>query len=1004
MVAAYQWVDQDEGQYVQSALAVSHGSIPLVTFASGSEPVVLVLMAPVVMAFGPSVLVGRLFEVFFNVLTAGVIALLARRLCSSRGDIAALASASVYLFIPLVAQQNTLVLEDQIAAFFVVTSLFYLLRERWSASRWNYPVSGVLLGIAILSRRSALAVGVVWLVWILYTEGTWRSRILTSLRCFIPGIAVSAGYFLYVAKETSLQWSIAAFSTVSLPYGQVSVSLAGRIEILGYLMLMAAPLFLAPFALLVNVLRGKGMMEWASVATMLTVAGGSVLMAVYSFEVNWGIGETVAPNLIWVVVVTFALFFVLMIRENITSSPTVPAEAAVLLILAGWAVAIMALDFLPRPEAFVSYSSDAFAPLSLLFGVWFVTLIPQAAEKPHEEAIVPSVRRRSANALRRYGVSAVVVALLVISSSFVSVLVLGPSNPENIPGATNLVPEQGILTPISEIQDVGSYLKDTMRSNDSIFTFDTAFADQAGRVISPNIAQRLDQYDHLIGNGQNVNATQFPSAPPGFLPPLLGLLSYWNSTNLTWIVDGPYTQRVAASCPLFNWYLSTEYYPVTSYGDPLSYDVVEILHRGQPPLPAASEVAYTPTPSTPVDADIFNGTMYVASLNSPFVTYLGPNGLNGTIPIRFPGAKSLRIIDNDLWVGSTTTNQVEMIPLEGGATESINVGVGVSTIVADNATNQVFVSTYPTGTITALGALSNDTWWSPQWTASARGPVSDLAVNSSSGTLYAAMPSNYSIMELNVSNGHVLARQTMIFQPYALAYADGGLVATWWAGSVYRLSIASGTAIRIAGSTFLGFGLPEIISVPALNAVAIPSENASRIAFYSAESLLPLGTFQSIPCPNAVVYDASLNYMGVTSTCKEQAQWWSLPQYDQLTITGAPGTAIVVNKNVLTTYPLPMILQMWPQIISISATKPGFLPGIVEAVLPTTNSSMDTSISGAASGIAVTIQASAGPSLSSIQNLQTTFTWQIVILSVVAWIGGMALVVYPEQAGRKNNP
>jgi hypothetical protein len=1004
MLATSQWVNQDEGEYVQSALAVSHGAIPLVTFPSRSEPVVPVLMAPVVMAFGASVLVGRAFEIAFNLLTAIVIAFLARRLCSSRKDVASLASAGAYLFIPFVAHMNIFVIEEPVTAFFLSLSLFFLLRDRWSSWLGNYPISGLLLGIAILSRRSALAVGVVWLVWILYVEKSWRARIASALRCFAPGIVVAMGFFLYVAKETSFRWAVTAFTTVALPYGQYNAPLSNMLEILGYLVLMAAPLFLIPIALMVNVLRGKGMTNLATVATMLAGTCIAVLLAAYPFNANWGLEEVLTPNLFWIMVAAFALWLVVIVRENVMECPAVPAEASVLLIIVGWGAAIMMLDFLPRPEAFSTYASDALAPLSLLFGIWFTTLIPKPVERAREAEVVVSKRHRSVIAVRRYGISVILVVLVVVSSAAVSVLVLGPTNPNNQPGANGLVPHQDILTPLSEIQTVGSYLNGVMTAKDTIFTFDTAFSDAAGRVISPPIAQRLEEYEGLAQTPGATNVTMFPAAPAGIMPSIQGLMSYWNSTNLTWMVDGPYTQKVAQYCPIFNWYLNTLYHPVASFGDPLSYDTAVVLQRGPPPVPTATKIAISQTQSDPVAVDAYNGTIYAASWNSNNVTFLRLNGDNGTIPIMFPGARSLQVIDKELWVGSTVTPQIEIIPLSGGSPELVTVGNSTSAFAVDSVRNEVFASAYVSGTITGLEPASNGTWWQPAWQLQARGAVSGLAVNSTSGMLYAAMPINNTILILNDSNGHVLAKRVMAFQPYALAYAQGGLDATWWAGTVYRLDISNGTSIRVVGFTFVGFGLSEVVSVPSLDAIVVPSLNTSQVAFLGARSLLPLGLFKGVSCPSAVTYDPTVNFVGVTDSCDVQAQWWRLPQYDQVTIDGAPDTNITVDGSAIASYQPPLTLEMWPQVVSLSVAQPGHLPGFTKTTLPTGNSSAANSTYVTDSPFVLTMVVSSGPSLSSISALQNTFTEEVIIMAVLAVIGGVSLLLYEEPENRRINP
>lgn len=973
------WAQEDEGEYIQAAFMVSHGGNPLVTFPTRPEPILLFAMAPIIYIFGPTLLVGRAVMIGFNLVTATSVALLTRRVAARYAEIAGLAAAAIYLLAPWPALQGPTVTEEPVAALFLTLSLYFLLRPRWTQSPWNHPAAGLLLGIAILSRRSSLVVGLVWIGWIIYTEGGWRNRATASLKMILPGAILVGGYFAYIVSATSFVWVYLTYSVHSAAYEYVP-NLGDKAGVLAYMMFMVAPLFFAGFALAINLLRGTQRVRAASAMVTLSIAGIIALLVSYPYERQWGLGEIFTSYAVLSGLLGLTIFFwlVLSFRESLTTSVPAPVRGDVFVLALGWGVAILGLDFFARPLAFGVYFYDLLAPLSIFFGLWFVTLIPTRAEG-NREAL--GVRRGRVSPARRYAPPCILILLMVVSSSAIALLVLGPTNPENVPGAYGLASHTIYRIPPSELDQVGAYLKDSMRSNDTIFSFDTGFLDAAGRTLSPPMAQYVDNYVSYLQHGEPVGVSPYPGAPKGFLPSILEMLAFWNNTHLAWIVEGPLTLQALEASPLLQWYLKAFYIPVTSFGDPLSFDQAVIFHRGTLPRLQANLTARLAIPTGPLAAAEYNGTMYVTASNASNLLSLGPDGKNGSLPLAFDGARIVATYFGELWIGSLHTPQVEVLPLDGSPPEVMTLGGGASALVGDTPLTEIYVSTASSGNIVAFGMTGNHTWWQPLWNLSINSPISAIAVNESSQRLYVGLPNNHSLMMVNATTGRVLAWVSLPFSPSALVYAGGGLVASS-SGTVDRLEFVNGSSEPVLGDSIrVASNLQGLQIVGGLDAVATPSPGGQDLTFLDARSLRPLGVFQGLPCPTAVVWDPTRDDFGTLAPCQKEATWWHAPPPTQVVLSGPMGSSLTLNGDPTPTYALPVSLYFWPAEVTFSLTHAGYLPGSYQTTIATL-------------GAHLSLTLSLGPSLAGIAALQNTFTGEVLTASAFAYPGALALVVW----------
>ncbi len=991
-----QWGDSGEGQYLQAALAVDHGGIPLVTFPARPEPVNQYILVPAIALAGAGLEAGRAVIVLVNLGAALTLALLARRLATRHGEVAGVATAAIYLLSPIAATQGTMVDEEPIAAFFVALSLYFLLRDRWQSAAWNLPLSGLLLGLAILSRRSAFAVAFVWLLWILYTERGWAHRIRQAVVCFAPGVVVVVGFFAVVATLTSPSWALTGFFDYSSTYAQLVIPLSYRIGILGYLLIVAPTFFLLPLALALHVLHERGPARLANLVTMGVAVPVYALLVTYPLVVDYGLTENLTPNLVPLILLTAGIFTALVWKELSPTGEGPVVRWDLFLLVAGWPVAFLGLDFLARTQPFASYSGDGLAPLALLAGLWFATLVPRKGSAPAATPVTASVTAagdRLSSELSRYSFPLLLILLLVLSSALVSVWMIGPTSPENGASGSTIHAYTIYRYPPSEVQEVGSYLHGAMRPNDTIFTFDTLFAGAAGRTITPNIAQYIDPYLDYFGlnAGAGVDAqpippgasneSPYPTAPPGFLPSTEGLMADWNATHLHWFVEGYVTTVVLDHSPLLNGYVSTHFHPVRSFGNPYTYDWVVVLEAGAPPSLDLTPSSSTPLASPPTCSADDNGTLYIGSNRSSQVVLVSVNGTTGMIVTPFAGVSSLRVLEGYLWVGSAVTPQVVAYPLRGGSPDLLNVGRGPFSFAADNRTSGVFVAANSSLSLTGLLPLRNGTGWAVQWRMNLSAPVTSLAVDPVSHRLFAAEPFNDSLLIVDDRNGATIGTWNATFAPSLVAFADGGLVAAWWGGLVYRVNLTNGTTPYIAGAFFVGPGVTSLDAAPAMGAVAISRERANTTDIVDPRTLLVLGSFTNISCPGAIGASLAPRYLGVVDACSDRVSWSILPRMITVTVTGPAGSYVEANNFPLANYTAPTTLHLWPQVLILSLWVPGTMNGYWESTV-------------ASNG---TVALTPGPSLSGIAAQQTTYLWEMAVISLLTVLGAFVLLRWGEQ-------
>jgi len=144
---------------------------------------------------------ARLLGIIFDLLSVLLIVLVAVRLVGRR---AAVISGLVYaVYFPFVLTSTMLLLETS-TSFFILLDLYLLMRGVETARRWSFVLAGVICGLLVLHKATAMLMGLPLVVGLyFYTRGNWtRSRFLGTLLLIVaPAVLVFAAWLAVTSAK-----------------------------------------------------------------------------------------------------------------------------------------------------------------------------------------------------------------------------------------------------------------------------------------------------------------------------------------------------------------------------------------------------------------------------------------------------------------------------------------------------------------------------------------------------------------------------------------------------------------------------------------------------------------------------------------------------------------------------------------------------------------------------------------------------------------------------------
>ncbi len=902
-VASVQWVDMDEGVALEAARIIAHGGVPFVTFA-GREPGLFYYLAIGVSLFGPSLLVARLQVVLLVLLAAIPIYLIGRNV-HSKG--AGLAACAIFLFNPFDVYSFTVVTPEPALLLPLAWAAYLTLRPGPLTRASHVPIAiGFLLGVAELFRRDAILLLPIFLaVWVLRLpygrpfQG--RSGLLVVLGFLLTFGTVLAAF----ASATSLAWMWDEYG-LGAAYTASTVPLPYHVGVLWYL-LVYQPIVVVPVLFAwAGSLRAKG----GTYVPLLVLGLGSIGLA-YLADVgpawtSFGQGEYLFPALLAVPVLA-ALFWLVGTGDLLGTAlpgPSIPRSFLALMLL--WGLALLGFYTFVYPEFFTSYFVTVALPLSLLTGVWWADRVSayheaRAGRQPLSKGR-PSPSRSPWSWLHGAWLEWFPILLsvvLVASSLFSAVAVLGPSNPYNRPvseGLSQVNSFQRTYAP-ALVSQVSSYLDAHTAPGSTLFSADDTFVAAADRIDLLNLSFLWD--DYVYGSAPN-NATIYPSDPFHLAPSLSQVLDRWNRTAVPYVVEGPRTRALESMHPLVAWYVMNHYHPVLAFGNGLEVGSVTLLALGPANVSGGSEVGTLPSggrtsavvvgPSngSVITGDLQEGFLRVGETGGPTWEVPLPNGCPGTSGLAFDNASSV------LWVGCTTDFLDSYhFPSTGspalGSVLSLPAPPG--SLSLDLSHDRLFVALPRANEVVALnsttGAFSGNLTDITDPTA--------LAVDPTHGELFVGSSTAMDYTVYGELNGSLLGGAALGIEPNGLLVGPHEVVASSWDPSL--LVWVNRSVGNITREVYTPSELNTILPIgPYVAAVSLGGEG---LYLYGIESGNTVGVVFTGGCPGEASLDPAIGEVWVASPCGAATSGWSLAPPLELSLAVPSGSEVFLDGNLV---------------------------------------------------------------------------------------------------------
>jgi 4-amino-4-deoxy-L-arabinose transferase-like glycosyltransferase len=198
------WINPDEGAHLMDARFLIQGLMPIADYGS-RQPLYVFIIAAFIKMFGVTLTAGRLLPLFSSIGVAIMLYFLGKRLFNS---LTGLLACGIYLFLPFVVMWSTIVKTEQLAIFFVCSSVYFLLfysNKNIKKQAWII-LSGISAACAFYVRQPTLYMPLAIITFLLFFINKNLRERLFLVGHFIMGyVAVVACFFAIFLNKMSFQ-------------------------------------------------------------------------------------------------------------------------------------------------------------------------------------------------------------------------------------------------------------------------------------------------------------------------------------------------------------------------------------------------------------------------------------------------------------------------------------------------------------------------------------------------------------------------------------------------------------------------------------------------------------------------------------------------------------------------------------------------------------------------------------------------------------------------------
>ena len=169
LVFPFTMVGGDEGRFVQDALRIGRGEIPIADYTTRA-PILSWFINLSAVLFGRSIFIFRIPVLLFSALCTGMLYLLGRELFERK---IVIAGALIHALVPYTLWNSHFIKTESLTILMAMLALFGAIRGVRGDRRW-FILSGAALGVGYIERQSILAMALT--IGLLVILTFWRAR------------------------------------------------------------------------------------------------------------------------------------------------------------------------------------------------------------------------------------------------------------------------------------------------------------------------------------------------------------------------------------------------------------------------------------------------------------------------------------------------------------------------------------------------------------------------------------------------------------------------------------------------------------------------------------------------------------------------------------------------------------------------------------------------------------------------------------------------------------
>jgi 4-amino-4-deoxy-L-arabinose transferase-like glycosyltransferase len=579
LVARYEWLNMDEGSYLNDANLVLSGAIPIKDFFS-REPLFIFLLSFFYGYFGRTLFAGRLLSVFAGTIIIWALYEIGVQLSNKKVGMLA---AAIYALSPYTVDWGAIIKTEVVSSMFVSLSVLTLVK---SINNKDGPkillfICGVLLGVSVLIRRNAVVSLLIPLATLMYEHREFKKPFFFELFLILSGFTISSGIpLVYLIGVTDFRWvwQLLGLGELLHPQQLVVIRMVVSWSALMMLFYMIIPSIIFLLNSLSNILShlkktfSKSLCTFVASLICLLFFGVSVSG---TFAMNflhiYGYGIFYVPyeiNLAFIALMSLALSLFITIWTTINTNSRLSVTEV---LVSGWLFSYL-LFYSFYPSLFVDYFNDFTPALSLATAFGIFSIHSRCTQMNVSNHKIIFAKRKPSH-LRHY--IALFYMLLLSTGIIVSFFAMGPGNPYN---RNNI--QVYDVEPYnfwdrswdpSFVQTVANYIASITDNNEEIFTADTAFVSLAQRRVLCNIS-----YPHHYLWGRKEPVTYDPYS---LTCSINEIIERMEQKQVKLVVVGARTLEMFRIHPELERYIQLRYTLSKVFGDPARIDAVKIYTR-----------------------------------------------------------------------------------------------------------------------------------------------------------------------------------------------------------------------------------------------------------------------------------------------------------------------------------------------------------------------------------------------------------------------------------------